>query len=85
MATTNISKTSGVIFVTVGTAQPRSYFGANGSYIVWDDLTGVILTIRSGINPPDTYSIALADLQVNGQTPPDISNAKILLNAVFGT
>lgn len=82
---TNISKVSGVIFVTDGTNQPKSYFGANGSYTVWDDLLGVRITIRSGINNPDTYNLALSDITVNGQTPANITTLKVLLNAVFGS
>ena len=81
----NISKVSGIIFYTDGTNQPKGYFGATGSYVVWDDLTGVVITIRSGVNVPNTYSIALSDLQVNGQTPANITVAKVLLNSVFGT
>lgn len=85
MATLNVSKTSGVLFTTVGSNQPVAYFGANGSYVPFDDLTGVIITIRSGINPPVTFNVLLTDLLVNGQSPTNIDNAKQLLNAVFGS
>lgn len=77
---TNLTKISGVIFITEGTSQPKSYFGQSGKYIVWDSLTGVRINIGE-----DFYDIALTNLQINGSTPPNITTAKVLLNAIFGT
>lgn len=83
---TNISKISGVIFVTETGKNPKSYFGQQGKYTVWDDNTGVRVDI-GGVLPSegDVYNIALSDLQVNGQTPNNITEAKVLLNAIFST
>jgi hypothetical protein len=80
MAVTNISKTSGVIFVTEGTQEPKCYFVAKGKYVPNTDLLGFQITI--GL---DTYNVSLSELRVNGQTPSTFTTAKTLLNAVFGT
>lgn len=78
---TNISKASGVLFVTQGTQNPTSYFGATGSYQFTDDNTQIIIKIGS------TPSIITAwtNVQVNGQTPSTVTEAKTLLNSIFGT
>lgn len=80
MATVNISKTSAVIFITVGTQQPKSYFGNLGSYEVWDNLLGVRVLIQT-----DEYNVALTDLLINGVSQPNLTTVRVLLNAIFGT
>lgn len=82
---TNISKVSNVLFVTDGTNQPRAFFNSSGSYEVNDAADGVRISIYFGQNQRQEYAITLANLQVNGQTPANITVAKVLLNAVFGS
>lgn len=76
----NISKVSGVLFVTYGLGLPKSYFGAIGNYVPYDNRLGFEITIVR-----DVYSVLLTDLQVNGQVPSSFSTASILLNSIFGT
>jgi tetrahydromethanopterin S-methyltransferase subunit E len=83
MALTTLTKTSGVLFVTVGTvgvALPKSYFGATGSYTPYDDSSGFQISIGA-----DVYRTAWEDLRVGTSTPTSFSQARTLLNAIFGT
>jgi hypothetical protein len=86
MAVTNISKISNVLFVSVSGANPKSFFGAVGTYTVSDDNNTVRIRIAAPMIMAEDYSLnVLTELQVNGQTPTTVSQAKTLLNAIFGT
>ena len=80
MAVINFSKTSGVLFVTEGTNQPRSYFGLTGRYVPDNDQTKYQIKIGA-----DEYVVLLSDIRINGVTPSTFSEGKTLLNALFGT
>ena len=80
MPAINIQKTSGVVRITQTTGYPRSYFGLTGTYNPNPNGTGVNIQIGG-----DSYQIALSDLQVNGQTPVNMTTALTLLNSIFGT
>lgn len=80
----NISKTSGVLFVTDGTNKPTAYYNSSGSYQLSDDGSYARVTIYFGQNQRAEMNIAVSNLKVNGQTPSTSSEAQTLLNAVFG-
>lgn len=82
MPVTNISTVSGVLFVTQGTHNPQSFFGAVGNYQFADDNSAVSINIYNQ-QAASNFIIPLADLRVNGQTPANATEAKVLLNAVF--
>lgn len=87
MATTTITKVSGVLFVTdSNNTNPKSYFGATGNYQFSDDNATVLITIGTP-NTATYYEVRVAwgSLIVGTQVPASVSTAKILLNAVFGT
>lgn len=76
-----LTKISGVLFVQdSNNTNPKSYFGASGSFQASDD--NAKLTIKIG---DDVYSLIWQDLQVGTSTPTSISQAKTLLNAILGT
>ena len=76
----NISKASGVLFLTEGTQNPKSYFGATGGYQFSDD--SKIVSVRIGT---DSFTARWEYILVNGQTPSTIPESKTLLNSIFGT
>jgi len=75
---TNITSISGVISISMDGGIARSYFGEKGKYTFLSNQTTLQVYIGQ-----DTYSIELADLQVNGQAPVNLAEALILLNTVF--
>lgn len=78
---TTFTKISGVLFVLVaGNTNPKSYFGATGQYQFSDNDSTVSVTI--GL---DVYVIAWQDVRVGTSTPTTVSQAKVLLNSIFGT
>ena len=80
MPTTTITKISSVLFVTQQGFNPKSYFGATGSYQFATDDSTVNIYIGN-----DIYTVAWADLRVGTSTPTSVSQAKTLLNAIFGS
>jgi len=76
----NISKASGVLFVTKGTQNPTSYFGATGSYQFSDDSKEVTVNVGA-----DSFKTRWEYITVNGQTPSTIPESHTLLNSIFGT
>jgi hypothetical protein len=81
MATLTITKVSGVLFVrNSDRTNAKSYFGITGSYQFSD--TDATVTINIG---QDVYALAWQDLRVGTSTPTSASQAKTLLNAIFGT
>lgn len=81
MATTTITKISGVLFIAVSSiANPKSYFGATGKYQFASDDSSVTINIGG-----DTYTTTWQDLRVGTSTPTSVSQAKVLMNAIFST
>ena len=79
--TLTITKVSGVLFfLDSRNANAKSYFGANGSYQFSDNSATVTISIGG-----DTYNLAWGDLRVGTSTPPSVTSAKVLLNAILGT
>lgn len=79
--TTTITKVSGVLFVLQSShANPKSYFGLTGKYIFADDDSSVYISIGG-----DVYNTTWQNLRVGTSTPTTVSQAKVLLNAIFGT
>ena len=76
----NFSKTSGVYAVTSGSNPPKYFYGASGSFSQTPDGTGYLVVIGS-----QSFTVALADITINGQSPANIANGQTLLNALFGT
>lgn len=77
----NISKISGVLFVQdSANTNPKSYFGATGTYQFSDNDTTVTIIIGT-----DIYTLIWQDLVVGSTTPTTVSDAKVLLNSIFGT
>jgi hypothetical protein len=76
-----ITKVSGVLFVqnSVNT-NPKSYFGYNGSYRLSDNDIKVVISIGT-----DLYNCNYSDLIINSQVPSTPSEAKTLLNSIFGS
>jgi len=87
MAALTITKISGVLFITQGTTQnPKSYFGGVGKYQVSDDNTTILIKmVQAGQTVPDEYTVAYGSLTVGTSTATTMSQAKTLLNAIFGT
>lgn len=87
MATLRITKISAVIFITPqGSTNPKSYFGATGSFQASDDNTTILIKVTSaGKTVPDEFIVPYASLTVGTSTPTTLSSALILLNAIFGT
>ncbi len=76
-----LTKISGVLLVKDSThTNPKSYFGATGTYQFADDDTTV--TIKIGT---DIYTLTWQNLIVGSSTPTTVSQAKTLLNAIFGS
>jgi hypothetical protein len=81
MATTTITKVSGVLFVLdSNVTNPKAYFGATGKYQFATDDSSVTITIGA-----DQYTTTWQNLRVGTSTPTSVSQAKTLLNAIFGT
>lgn len=81
MATLTITKVSSVIFVAdSNVTNPKSYFGATGRYQFSSDDTTFVITIGD-----DQYTNTWQNLRVGTSTPTSVSQAKTLLNAIFGT
>lgn len=87
MATYTITKVSGVLFVLSSTnTNPKSYFGATGSYQASDDNTSALITFYSSSGVIlDQYTVVLGSVTVGTSTPSTMSSLKVLLNAIFGT
>ena len=76
-----ISKISGVLFVKdSANTNPKSFFGATGTYQFADDDTTV--TIKIGT---DIYTLTWQNLIVGTTVPQTVSDAKVLLNSIFGS
>lgn len=76
-----ITKQSGVLFIRDSrNTNPKSYFGATGTYQFADDDTTV--TIKIG---DDIYTLTWQNLTVGTSTPTTVSQAKVLLNSIFGS
>lgn len=87
MATTTITKVSGVLFIrSSANTNPKYYFGATGKYQGSDDNTTILITI---IGPNgvilDQYTVAYADLTVGATVAASFSSALVMLNGIFGT
>lgn len=81
MATLTLTKVSGVLFILdSNVTNPKSYFGATGKYQFSSDDTTVIITIGT-----DQYTTTWQNLRVGTSTPTTVSQAKVLMNAIFGT
>lgn len=81
MPTLTLTKVSGVLFVAdSNVTNPKSYFGATGKYQFATDDATVLIAIGS-----DQYNVRWEDLRVGTSTPSSVSQAKVLLNAIFGT
>lgn len=79
-STINFTRVSGVFSVTSGSNPPKYFYGATGNFQQTPDGTGYLITIGNA-----QFSVPLTTLRVNGQTPANINNAAVLLNALFGT
>lgn len=76
-----ISKISGVLFARdSNNTNPKAYFGATGKYQFSDDDSQVNITIGT-----DIFNLTWQTLIVGTSTPTTASQAKTLLNAIFGT
>lgn len=81
MATLTFTKVSGVLFVaSSASTNPKAYYNSSGSYQFSDDDANVTITIGT-----QQWTIAWGDLRVGTSTPTSVSQAKTLLNAIFGT
>lgn len=81
MPTITITKQSGVLFVRDSTnTNAKAYFGLVGSYQFADDNTTV--TIKIGT---DIYTLTWQNLIVGSTIPSTVSDAKVLLNSIFGS
>ncbi len=86
MATLIITKISGVLFLKVGTQNPKSYFGATGKFQLSDNGNTILITILGGgQSVPDQYTVAYGDLTVGTSVATSGENATVLLNAIFGS
>lgn len=87
MSITRITKISGVIFVqdSINT-NPKSYFGATGSYRGADNNLTVNLQIGSaGQITKDEYVLTLGSVTIGTSTPSTMSSLLVLLNGILGT
>lgn len=85
--TITITKTSGVIFISVDGASARAFFGTVGTYQFASDGLSVTLTVgayQSSI-PPLQVSVPCTGVTVGTSTATNQSSANTLLNAIFGT
>lgn len=81
MSTLSLTKVSGVLFVLdSNVANPKSYFGATGKYQFSSDDTTLQIFIGT-----DIYTNTWQNLRVGTSTPTSVSQAKVLLNSIFGT
>ena len=84
-----ITKVSGVLFVldsTIGATNPKSYFGATGTYQLSDNNTTVSITITSASGLTTTqYTGTLGTITIGTSTPSTVSSLLVLLNAIFGS
>lgn len=79
--TLTLTKTSGVLFILdSNNTNPKSYFGAVGRYQFSNDNATVNIFIGT-----DIYNVAWGDLRVGTSTPSTVSQAKVLLNSIFGS
>jgi len=86
MATLTITKVSAVLFLTPqGQTNPKSFFGATGNYIASDDNTTLLITITQPNQPVSQYTVPFGSLTVGGTLCTTMSQAKTMLNAIFGT
>lgn len=84
-----ITKISGVIFIldsTLVTTNPKSYFGATGTYQLSDNNTTVAITITSASGVTTTqYTGTLGTITIGTSTPSTVSSLLVLLNSIFGS
>ena len=87
MATLAITKVSGVLFFQQNSnTNPKSYFGATGKYQASDDnLTLLIQITDQSQSAPDLYTIPYGSLTIGGTLCTTMSQAKTMLNGIFGT
>lgn len=79
--TLTITKVSGVLFVTdSGNTYPKAYFNATGSYQMSDDSASVVITIGT-----KQWKSTWENLRVGSSTPANVAEARLLLNAIFGS
>lgn len=81
MAILTLTKQSGVLFIKdSNNTNAKAYFGGTGTYQFSDDDTKV--TIKVGT---DIYTLTWQNLIVGTSTPASVSDAKVLLNSIFGS
>lgn len=81
MPTLTITKASGVTFIADSDiTNPKAYFGPTGKYQFSSDDATAQISIGG-----DQYTVRWQDLRVGTSTPSTVSQAKVLLNAIFGT
>lgn len=81
MATTALTKISGVLIITQTVGFPKYYGTTSRTQAKFNpDNSGnnIYLTIGG-----DSYFIALTELQVSGQTPTTLTTALVLLNDIL--
>lgn len=80
MATTTISKISGVVFIAQGTQNATSYFNKTGNF-QFDDADANV-TITMGLT---SFTNVWGNFIVAGQVPSTPSELNTLLTSIFGT
>lgn len=84
MAFTNITKISGVIGATIDGKETKYFVGEPKVYQFSDDGNTAIIAFDTPTGLQE-YRIFYTRLKVNGQIATSPENAKILLNAIFGS
>jgi hypothetical protein len=81
MSLLTITKVSGILFILdSNTTNPKAYFGGTGKYQFSSDDTTFQIFIGT-----DVYTNTWQNLRVGTSTPTSVSQAKTLLNSIFGT
>lgn len=86
-STLSINKVSGVLSFSVDGLAARRFFGATGNYQPDTAGTNIVITVGNyqSVSPALQVSVPYTGLTVNGQTPPNMTTALTLLNAVFSS
>ena len=86
-STLTITKTSGVLFLSVDGLAARSFFGASGEFQFSTDGLYVTIAIGNAGSHRSIFEVQLlwTGLTVGTSVPTTLSSANTLLNAIFGT
>lgn len=86
MPSLTIQKVSGVISVLKSDLiYPKYYFGAKGTFQPSSDGATILITIVDSENRTDQYTVAYGSLTVGSTLATTLSQAVVMLNAIFGT